>query len=156
MYALHYPNIERSIPQPYIIYTSTELWRKILRQGIMIIQHDIKHNRVCGSLSWQMYMYLLSLQWRHNGHDGVSNHQRIDCLLKRSFRRRSKKRSKSLAFMRGNHRWPVNFPHKVPVTRKMFPFDEGFMPCTHRVTVSTMTSNRTYYAHFCFAINRSK
>ena len=29
----------------------------------------------------------------------------------------------SLAFVRGIHRWPVNSPHKGPVTRKMFPFD---------------------------------
>ena len=35
-----------------------------------------------------------SLQWHHNGHDGVSNHQPRDCLLKRLFRRRSKKTSK--------------------------------------------------------------
>ena len=32
--------------------------------------------------------------------------------------------SASLAFVRGNHRWPVNSPHKGPVTRKMFPFDD--------------------------------
>ena len=32
-----------------------------------------------------------SLQWRHNGRDGVSNHQPHDCLLNRLFRRRSKK-----------------------------------------------------------------
>ena len=30
--------------------------------------------------------------------------------------------STSLAFVRGIHRWPVNFPHKGPVTRQMFPF----------------------------------
>ena len=30
------------------------------------------------------------LQWRHNGRDGVSNHQTHDCLLNRVFRRRSK------------------------------------------------------------------
>ena len=30
----------------------------------------------------------------------------------------------SLAFVRGIHRWPVNSPHKGPVTRKMFPFDD--------------------------------
>ena len=35
-----------------------------------------------------------SLQWRHNGRDGVSNHQPHECLLNRSFRRRSKKTSK--------------------------------------------------------------
>ena len=28
----------------------------------------------------------------------------------------------SLAFVWGIHRWPVNSPHKCPVTRKMFPF----------------------------------
>ena len=30
----------------------------------------------------------------------------------------------SLAFVRGIHRWPVGSPHKGPVTRKMFPFDD--------------------------------
>ena len=32
--------------------------------------------------------------------------------------------SASLAFVRGIHRSPVNSPHKRPVTRKMFPFDD--------------------------------
>ena len=32
--------------------------------------------------------------------------------------------SASLACVRGIHRWPVNTPHKEPVTRKMFPFDD--------------------------------
>ena len=32
--------------------------------------------------------------------------------------------SASLAFVRGIHRSPVNSPHKGPVTRKMFPFDD--------------------------------
>ena len=35
--------------------------------------------------------------------------------------------SASLAFVWGNHRWPVNSPHKGPVTRKMFPFDDVIM-----------------------------
>ena len=30
-----------------------------------------------------------TLQWSHNGHDSVSNHQPYDCLLNRLFRRRS-------------------------------------------------------------------
>ena len=34
-----------------------------------------------------------TLQWRHNGCDGVSNHQPHDCLLNRLFRSRSKKTS---------------------------------------------------------------
>ena len=36
-------------------------------------------------------------------------------------------RSVSLAFVRGTHRGPVNSPHKWPVTRKMFPFDDVTM-----------------------------
>ena len=35
--------------------------------------------------------------------------------------------SASLAFVRGIHRWSVNSPHKWPVTRKMFPFDDVIM-----------------------------
>ena len=36
----------------------------------------------------------VTLQWRHNGRDGISNHQPYDCLLNCLFRRRSKKTSK--------------------------------------------------------------
>ena len=35
--------------------------------------------------------------------------------------------SASLAFVWGIHRGPVNPPHKWPVTRKMFPFDDVIM-----------------------------
>ena len=35
--------------------------------------------------------------------------------------------SASLAFVCGIHRGPVNSPHKWPVTRKMFPFDDVIM-----------------------------
>ena len=35
--------------------------------------------------------------------------------------------SASLSFVRGIHRWQVNSPHKGPVTRKMFPFDDVIM-----------------------------
>ena len=37
---------------------------------------------------------LITLHWRHNERDGVSNHQHNDCLLNRLFERRSKKTSK--------------------------------------------------------------
>ena len=67
-----------------------------------------------------------SLQWRHNGHDGISNHQPHDCLLSRLFRNRSKKTSK----LSVTGQWPVNSPHKWSVTRKMFPFDDVIMSGT--------------------------
>ena len=70
----------------------------------------------------------LSLQWRHNGRYGVSNHQHHDWLFNRLFSRLKKHKSfASLAFVMGIHRWPVNSLHKEPVTRKMFPFDDVIM-----------------------------
>ena len=39
-------------------------------------------------------MILVYIKWRHNGRNGVSNHQPHHCLLNRLFRRRSKKTSK--------------------------------------------------------------
>ena len=36
----------------------------------------------------------MPLQWRHNGRDGVSNHQALHCLLNRLYGRRSRKTSK--------------------------------------------------------------
>ena len=55
-------------------------------------------------------------------------------------RRKSKKHqsSTSMAFVRGIHRWPVNSPHKGPVTRIMFPFDD----------VITNQHERLYYPLF--------
>ena len=35
--------------------------------------------------------------------------------------------SASLAFVQGIHRGPVNSPHKWPVMRKIFPFDDVIM-----------------------------
>ena len=61
---------------------------------------------------------IASLKWLHNGHDGVSNHQLRDCLLN----------------IKALRRWPLcgeftgyRLPHKGPVTRKMFPFDDVIM-----------------------------
>ena len=70
-----------------------------------------------------------SLQWRHNGQDGVSNHQLHDCLLNLLFKRRSKKTSKLRAtcLCAGNSPGPVNSLHKRPITRKTFPFDDVIM-----------------------------
>ena len=81
-------------------------------------------------LSSRMRMYQnkrCSLQWRHNGLDGVSNHHPHHCLLSHLFGRRLKKTSKLrvTGLCAGNSPVTVNSPHKWPVTRKMFPFDEN-------------------------------
>ena len=73
--------------------------------------------------------YTFALRWRHNGRDSVSNHQPHGCLLNRLYRRRSKKTLKLrvTGLCAGIHRRPLNSPHKWPVTRKMFPFDDVIM-----------------------------
>ena len=39
-------------------------------------------------------LLIIALQWRHNGHDSITNHKPHHCILYRLFRRRSKKTSK--------------------------------------------------------------
>ena len=73
-----------------------------------------------------------ALQWRHNGCHGVSNHQPRDCLVNRLLKdQRKHQNPASLAFVRGIHRWPVNPPHKWPLTRQLFPFDDVIMDTTY-------------------------
>ena len=82
--------------------------------------------------TWTCFIHTRApLQWRHNERGGVSNHQPHDCFLNRLFGHRWDHRkhqsSASLAFVRGIHLWPVNSPHKGPVTWKRFPFDDVIM-----------------------------
>ena len=55
-----------------------------------IIQH-VKINNPCEYMNTLRDM---SLDWRHNERNGVSNHRRLDCLINRLFRRISKKTPK--------------------------------------------------------------
>ena len=57
-----------------------------LNQHWLIIDQTLRNK-----LRWHFNQ---TLQWRHNGRDGVSNHQPHECLLNRLSRRRSKKTSK--------------------------------------------------------------
>ena len=67
--------------------------------------------------------------------------------------------SASLAFVWEIHRGPVNFPHKWPVTRKMFPFDDVIMfyggpwmeapvqnttRITYNIELTSITSHRVF------------
>ena len=65
----------------------------------------------------------ITLQWRHNERDGVSNHRYLDCFLNRLLAayQRKHQSSASLDFVRGIQRWPVDSLHK------MFPFEDVIM-----------------------------
>ena len=88
-----------------------------------------------------------TLHWRHNDHDGVSNHEPYGCLLNRLFGRRSKKawKLRVTGLCVGNSPGPVNSPHKGPVTRKMFSFDDVIM------NVSRITGNLPLFAITCIS-----
>ena len=70
-----------------------------------------------------------SLQWRHNGRDGISNHQLHDCLLSRLFRSTPKKISKLsvTGLCAGNSLVTGEFPTEMASNAKMFPFDDVIM-----------------------------
>ena len=55
--------------------------------------------------------------------------------------------SVSLAFVRGIHRWPVNSPHKGPVTWKMFLFHDVIMIATGWTSVHKMVRRLTTKSH---------
>ena len=62
--------------------------------------------------------------------------------------------SASLAFVRGIHRWPVNSPHKGPVTRKVFPFDDVIMLSCFVVAANADLGNLTLGAEFQLNSNK--
>ena len=90
----------------------------------------------------------------HDERDCVSNHRRLDCLLKSLFRRRSLDQRKhhssaSLAFVTFR-----NSPHKGPVTRKMLPFDDVIMTI-YGMTIPMNLCCR-YYSHCHHAFKRRR
>ena len=74
-------------------------------------------------------VWRISLQWRHNERDGVSNHQAHDCLLNRLFRSRSKKTSKLrvTGLCVGNSAVTGEFPAYRVSNAENFPFDDVIM-----------------------------
>ena len=115
------PSIMRGTPQ----FKIGQEWR-VERRKIPRLPRSLDHYSA----------HIVTLQWRHNERDGVSNHRRLGCLLNRLFRRKSKKTSKLhvTGLCEGNSPWTGEFPAvtgefpaQKPVTRNMFPFDDVIM-----------------------------
>ena len=70
------------------------------------------------------------LRWRHN--DAMASQISGVTILCSTVccgaDQRKHQSSASLASVRGIFPWPLDSPHKRPVTRKMFPFDDVIMP----------------------------
>ena len=75
------------------------------------ISHDLRWHKLQKrwfTVQWiEAQQAVISLQWRHNERNGVSNHQPHDCLPNGLFRRRSRKTSKLrvTGLCAGNSRW---------------------------------------------------
>ena len=78
--------------------------------------------------------------------------------------RRKHQNSASLVFVRGIHRWPMNSPHKLPVTRKMFtPVTSSrqivWLPSASEITVTKMVVagiKSTQYTSFCISMTKQR
>ena len=80
---------------------------------------------LCPIRSMRPTWLLYTLQWRHNEHDSVSNHQRFGCLLSRY--QAQIKENINGGLCKENSPVTGEFPAKGPVTRKVFPFDDVIM-----------------------------
>ena len=96
-----------------------DLWNIVGYRAVM--NQNLKHQLVCirkihytdvimGSIASQITSLTIVYSAVYSGAD-----------------QRKHQSSASLAFVRGIHRGPVDSPHKGPVTRKMFPFDDVIM-----------------------------
>ena len=97
-------------------------WRSIWRHCNALVSLLLAGSSSHGDNEVYLQWIPRALQWRHNERNGVSNHQRLDYLLNCLFRLKSKKTSKVhvSGLCEGKHQWPVDSPHKRPVTRKCF------------------------------------
>ena len=63
--------------------------------------------------------------------------------------------SASLAFVWGIHRWPVNSPHKWPVTRKMLPFHDVIIRFVKKCHAMVVQSRVTPVLHDSMRFHQS-
>ena len=94
---------------------------------IASLQHP-SADHTMGTGKWHIW-----LQWRHMNTiaSQISSLTIVYSTVYSGADQRKHQSSASLAFVRGIHRWPVNSPHKGPVTRKMLPFDDVIMSLMH-------------------------
>ena len=91
LYALNYETGGKSIS--ILEYAGLQIRTvEVARPPAMICDVDISSIHIYLNVSPSIS--ILTLQWRHNENDDISNHQPHDCLLNRLFRRKSKKTPK--------------------------------------------------------------
>ena len=91
---------------------------------------EMRPSSIWRMVGWSdSYFLTQPLQWRHNERDGfqITSVTIVYSTICSGVDQRKHQSSASLVFVRGIHRWPVNSPHKGPVTPKIFQFDDVIM-----------------------------
>ena len=111
--------------------------RSVLLSRLAIPVRFVNKQRCSSHATVYWLRYLCRSRWSMNNHysdvimdamtSQVTSLTIVYSAVYRGADQRKHHSSASLAFVRGTHRWPVNSQHKLPVTRKMFPFDDVIM-----------------------------
>ena len=95
---------------------------------------DLKEHKPRMMMSWHEITFHISsplrpLQWRHNDlmASQITSVSIVFSTVGSGADQRKHQSTVSLAFVHGIHHWPVNSPHRRPVTWKMFSFDDVIM-----------------------------
>ena len=119
----------------------------------MSLKHGTTFNCLCFCRGYKTRFDWMNLFITH--YNDVIMSALVSLITNCLFRCRSKKASKLRVTglcVRGIHRWPVNSPHKGPVTRKMFPFDDVIMP---HVLDSSQSNRWPLITRFTLQINHT-
>ena len=134
---LHKLPFQHQIHVVFYVRNNADIRINITRKHHQILEHFEKFEMTSNMAAVAM-MYLrflsvvhwITLRWRHNERDCVSNHKPHDFFYSAVYSgtdQRKYQSSASLAFVRGIHRGPANSSHKGTVTRKILPFDDVIM-----------------------------
>ena len=94
-------------------------WRFIYMPAFIVLQESLKLYFVLNSQYNDVTMSVIASQ--------ITSRTIVYSIIYSGTDQRKHQSSTSLAFVMGIHQWLVNSPHKGPVMRKMFPFDDVIM-----------------------------
>ena len=90
----------------------------------------LAHRWLVSMSPWARFLTVVMFCDRWSAENCQQQYSDVIMSMMASDEKKKDQSSASLAFAREIHRWPVNSPHKWPVTRKMFPFDDVIMKLT--------------------------
>ena len=103
--------VNKCVHLTHIFFTLYPHSRICIHSGCPVTTGPIHYNDVIMSAMTSQITSLTIVYWTYYSGADQRKHQS----------------SASRAFVRGIHWWPVNSPHKRPVTRKLLPFDDVIM-----------------------------